>query len=99
MISPKSIAPRLIKLPEIPNRVIPVTANRNDSGMADATINAAWRNQKITYDPITSSIAKSSDDAFSLGFLDKKPDLAGIYALDPLNKVLKQLNLPAVKSS
>ena len=37
-ISPKSIAPRLIRLPEMPARTIPVKANSIDSGMAAATI-------------------------------------------------------------
>ena len=64
--------------------------------LPDAVINAAWRNQKITFDPIASSLRKSADDAFALGYLEKKPDLANIYALDPLNKVLKELNLKPV---
>jgi len=68
------------------------------AGLADATINAAWRNQKVTYEPLGTALLKSADDAFALGFLgDKKPDLANIYALDPLNKVLKELNLPPVQ--
>ncbi len=67
------------------------------AALPDAVINAAWRNQKITFDPIASSLRKSADDAFALGYLgDKKPDLANIYALDPLNKVLKELNLKPV---
>ena len=68
------------------------------AALSDAVINAAWRNQKITNDPIASSLRRSADDAFALGYLgEKKPDLANIYALDPLNKVLKELNLPAVQ--
>ena len=68
------------------------------AGLPGQVINAAWRNQKITYDPIASSLRKSADDAFALGYLgDKKPDLANIYALDPLNKVLKELNLKPVQ--
>jgi len=64
----------------------------------EQVINAAWRNQKITYDPIASSLRKSADDAFALGYLgEKKPDLANIYALDSLNKVLKELNLNPVQ--
>ena len=41
MIRPKSIAPRLIKFPETPNFNMPVTANRNESGMAAVTMSAA----------------------------------------------------------
>lgn len=61
-------------------------------------IDGAWENQKITYDPIASSLKKSADDAFALGFLgDKKPDLATIYDLSILNKVLREKGLPEVK--
>jgi NitT/TauT family transport system substrate-binding protein len=68
------------------------------AGLSEAVMNAAWRNQKITNDPIASSLRQSADDAFGLGFLgDKKPDLSGLYALDTLNKVLKELNLKPVQ--
>ena len=63
-----------------------------------AVIDAAWRTQKITYDPIATSLRKSADDAFALGFLgERKPDLANIYALGPLNKVLGELMLAPVQ--
>ncbi|MBX7110576.1 MAG: ABC transporter substrate-binding protein [Dehalococcoidia bacterium] len=69
-----------------------------NAAIPDAVINTAWRNQKVTYDPIASSLRKSADDAFALGYLgDKKPDLANIYSLDLLNKVLASLNLKAVQ--
>lgn len=68
------------------------------AALADAIINSAWRNQKITYDPVASSLRKSAVDAFALGYLgEKQPDLANIYALEPLNKVLGELNLRPVK--
>ena len=38
---PKSSAPRLIRLPLIPKRFMPITANRNDSGITSAVIAAA----------------------------------------------------------
>lgn len=60
-------------------------------------IDGAWENQKVTYDPVASSLKKSADDAFALGFLEKKPDLANIYALTLLNKVLNSRNLPEVR--
>src|SRR4029450_7737056 len=49
MMSPKSIAPRLIKLPEMPKRVIPVMAKRNASGIAVATISAARQLPRRTH--------------------------------------------------
>ncbi len=60
-------------------------------------IDGAWPNQRITFDPVASSLRKSADDAFALGFLDKKPDLANIYQLSLLNKVLAERGVPLVK--
>ena len=64
--------------------------------LTQETIDGAWANIEITYDPIASSLAKSAADAFELGYLDEDPDLSGIYALDLLNKVLREKNLPEV---
>jgi NitT/TauT family transport system substrate-binding protein len=75
-------------------------------GIRDATgvalglelVSQSWQNLRITYDPIASSLLKSAEDAFELGFLgNKKPDLQNIYVLDPLNKVLKENNLTPVR--
>jgi NitT/TauT family transport system substrate-binding protein len=66
------------------------------AALADAAIDAAWTNQEVTYDPIASSLRKSADDAFALGYLQEKPDLADIYSLEPLNRVLAGLGLGAV---
>ena len=59
-------------------------------------LDGAWQNQTVTVDPISSSLKKSADDAYALGFLPSKPDLASIYDLTLLNKVLKNTNLPEV---
>lgn len=60
-------------------------------------VDSAWKNLRITYDPIASSLRKSASDAFKLGFLGtKEPDLSQIYSLDLLNEVLKEKGLPAV---
>ena len=75
------------------------------SGIRDVTgatlpreqVSAAFQNLRITYDPIAPSLRKSAEDAFRLGFLgNKEPDLRNIYALDPLNKVLKEKGLQPV---
>jgi NitT/TauT family transport system substrate-binding protein len=60
-------------------------------------LDAAWENFKVTYDPIASSLKKSAEDAFALGFLDKNPNLSTIYDLTALNKVLKEKQLAEVK--
>src|SRR2546425_206164 len=41
MMRPKSIAPRLIRLPEMPKRIMPSMVNISESGIASATIKAA----------------------------------------------------------
>lgn len=61
-------------------------------------LDAAWNRLEITYDPVSSSLLKSADAAFELGFLGKeKPDLTGMYELAPLNGVLKEKGLAEVK--
>ena len=67
------------------------------AALPQAVIDAAWENIEITYDPITSSLVKSAEDAFALGYLEEEPDLDGIYALDILNAVLQDEGLPPVE--
>jgi NitT/TauT family transport system substrate-binding protein len=67
--------------------------------LSQQVIDAAWKNITVTNDPIASSLVKAADDAFELGFLDAKPDLSKLYALDLLNNVLKAKNLPEVKAN
>ncbi len=60
-------------------------------------ISEALSRMEITYDPVKSSIDKSANDAYSLGFLgDKKPDLSNIFDLAILNKVLQKQNLSTI---
>jgi len=60
-------------------------------------ISEALSRMEITYDPVKSSIDKSANDAYSLGFLgDKKPDLSNLFDLTILNKVLQEQNLPTI---
>ena len=67
------------------------------AALPQAVIDAAWENIEITYDPITSSLVKSAEDAFELGYLEEEPDLDGIYALDILDAVLQDEGLPPVE--
>src|SRR5579872_4167178 len=60
-------------------------------------ISEAFSRMDITYDPVKSSVSKSADDAFDLGFLgNKKPDLSNIFDLSILDKVLQEQNLPVI---
>lgn len=57
----------------------------------------AFSRMDVTYDPIESSLYKSADNAFNLGFLgDKKPDLDNIFDLTILNQILKEQSLPEI---
>ena len=67
--------------------------------LSQKVIDAAWKNITVTNDPLASTLAKSANDAYALEFLDSKPDLSKLYALDLLNKVLKAKNLPEVKAN
>lgn len=65
--------------------------------LPEEVLNQAYSNLEISYDPIASSLFKSAQDAFTLGYLgDQNPDLSGIYALETLNTILQEKGLPAV---
>lgn len=51
-------------------------------------LDAAWENLTFTVDPVAASLEESKDDAVALGLLEAI-DLRGIYALAPLNELLK----------
>ena len=64
-----------------------------------STIEAAFKDLDVTYDPLQSSALTAADDAFQLGYLGKsKPDLSGLYDLAPLNSVLSAKGLPQISS-
>jgi len=52
------------------------------------TLQRAWENLSFTVDPIASSLTKSAKDAEAIGLLEPV-DLEGIYALEPLNEILR----------
>jgi NitT/TauT family transport system substrate-binding protein len=64
--------------------------------LADAVINDAWKNLDFTYDPITTSVRTSAENAYDLGLLQDNPDLANLFDLDLLNRVLAEQGLAAV---
>lgn len=65
--------------------------------LPDEVLQQAYNNLEITYDPVASSLFKSAEDAFRLGYLgDTEPNLSSIYALETLNSVLQEKDLPAV---
>ena len=70
-------------------------------GLAVGVLDDAFGRMQVTYDPLASSLQKSAEDAYALGFLRDK-NIDGIYDLAPLNQVLtekglKPLQLAAAK--
>jgi NitT/TauT family transport system substrate-binding protein len=64
----------------------------------DDQLKEAFSRLDITYDPIMSSLYKSEDDQYRVGFLDSKPDLSAIYDLTLLNQVLEEKGLQKISS-
>ncbi|RST01453.1 aliphatic sulfonate ABC transporter substrate-binding protein [Streptomyces sp. WAC05374] len=58
-------------------------------------IDAAWPSITLTDDPLAATLQAQADHAVDAGLL-KKPELAGIYDLTLLNKVLKAAGKPVV---
>ncbi|MCZ4124504.1 aliphatic sulfonate ABC transporter substrate-binding protein [Streptomyces sp. H39-S7] len=61
-------------------------------------IDPAWTSIQVIDDPLAKSLTAEADHAVKAGLL-KKPDLAGIYDLTLLNKVLKAAGKPAVDAA
>lgn len=54
-------------------------------------LDEAFSRMQVTYDPIRSSLLKSTQQAFDEGFLGRtQPDLSGLYELTLLNEVLSE---------
>ena len=59
--------------------------------LAPEVLNDAFSRMSATYDPIRSSLLKSTQQAFEEGFLGRAPpDLSGLYDLTLLNEVLRE---------
>jgi len=59
--------------------------------LAPEVLDDAFSRMAVTYDPIRSSLLKSTQQAFEEGFLGKTPpDISGLYDLTLLNEVLRE---------
>jgi NitT/TauT family transport system substrate-binding protein len=67
------------------------------ASLSQPVIDGAWERLRATYDPISSSLVRCAESAFTAGFLKEKPDLSGIYDLSLLNRVLKKQGLAEVR--
>ena len=71
--------------------------NLTGKTIPESELTEAFSRMDVTYDPVQSSLYKSADSAYELGFLgDKKPDLGGIFDLSILNQVLDEKNLASI---
>lgn len=71
--------------------------NLTGKTIPESELTEAFSRMDVTYDPVQSSLYKSADSAYGLGFLgDKKPDLARIFDLSILNQVLDEKNLSPI---
>ncbi len=75
------------------------TQLKNLSGktIPEDELSAGFSRLKLTYDPSKDSLLKMADSAYKLGYLDKEPDLSGIYDLRILNQVLAERGLQEIK--
>ncbi len=67
--------------------------------LPDDILKEAFSRLDFTSDPIASSLIQEADNANTVGFLDSKPDLSGIYDLTLLNQVLDQKGLAEVSAN
>ncbi|WP_069169457.1 aliphatic sulfonate ABC transporter substrate-binding protein [Streptomyces griseus] len=67
----------------------------NGKALPAEVLDPAWKSLRVTDDPLAATLRAQADHAVEAGLLEK-PDLAGIYDLRPLNKILKAAGQPEV---
>lgn len=66
--------------------------------LAPEIMDDAFSRLQVTYDPVRSSLAKSTQQAFEEGFLGRtQPDISGLYDLTLLNEVLREKKVSPVQ--
>jgi NitT/TauT family transport system substrate-binding protein len=63
-----------------------------------AVLDRAWGELTVTYDPISSALKQSAENAVTAGTAEKQVDLDGIYDLKPLNGILADQGLEKVSA-
>ena len=65
-----------------------------------AVVDEAWSKLTFTWDPIAPSLAHGAANAYSLGYLEQRPEnLSGLFRLSTLNGVLTALDVPVIQVS
>jgi NitT/TauT family transport system substrate-binding protein len=66
--------------------------------LPDAVLDEAWSRMAPTYDPLPATLLASADSAYKAGFLEERPQLAGLFNLAALNAVLKAEGLEEIQT-
>lgn len=66
------------------------------SPIDQSVLDSAWANLTFSNDPVADSFIESAKHAEDVGLLDPVRDLGSIFALDPLNAILKDAGEPEV---
>jgi NitT/TauT family transport system substrate-binding protein len=71
---------------------------KEETGKAlkDEVISRALERVEFTWDPVPASLYEAAKGAHRIGYLRAPPKLEGIYALNLLNQVLKEQELPVI---
>jgi NitT/TauT family transport system substrate-binding protein len=64
--------------------------------LPEDVIHGALQRVELTWDPIASSLRQDAAKAYDIHFLRRRPDLAGLYDLQPLNEVLAAESQPPI---
>jgi NitT/TauT family transport system substrate-binding protein len=62
-------------------------------------LNQAFSELEVTYDPLVKTVNQQAERAYTLGFIKGKPQLSGLYDLEPLNTILTSQGLAPVATS
>ncbi|MCF7764566.1 MAG: ABC transporter substrate-binding protein [Verrucomicrobia bacterium] len=60
-------------------------------------LDAAWGRLEFTHDPLRRAVERVAEDAHRVGFLRTEPDLKRLFELEPLNRVLRRLEIKEVE--
>jgi len=72
-------------------------AKDTSKSLSQQVISSAMKRVELTWDPAAASLFKDAQAAYDIHFINRKPNLTGIYELDLLNEVLKQKGLSAIE--
>jgi NitT/TauT family transport system substrate-binding protein len=64
--------------------------------LPEEVLDGAWSRQRLTYDPIASSVVQSAKAAYVAGFLEQEPEITGLFDLRLLNRILVEQGLPTI---